>query len=226
VVRAYAQGDVPAFATTIATIGHPDHLLLFGGPALTDIDNYNFCTIAITNAGPQQVVMGRNFPIGTIEHLDNQDKLIPLTVDTVDHLLHVITDHSKTRALSDKDIAERINLDDVPTEYRARYLQMVFKHRKVISASKNDLGRSQRYNHRIHLKDLDPVYVKQFPSNRTINPSSKPPWKAGSNLEWFGGPNHYITHPFSASPRKRDKAYESYKTSGPLTQKPRSTNTQ
>jgi hypothetical protein len=49
VVRAYAHGDVPPFATTIATIGHPDHPLLFGGPALTEVDDYNFCTIAITN---------------------------------------------------------------------------------------------------------------------------------------------------------------------------------
>jgi hypothetical protein len=163
VVRAYVHGDVPAFATTIATIGNPDHPLLFGGPALTDVDNYNFCTIAITNAGPQQVVMARNYPIGTIEHLDDHNKLIPLTGETVDHLLHVITDHSKSRPLSDKEIADRVNLDDVPAEFRSRYLQVIYKHRKVISASKNDLGRSQRYNHRIHLKDLDPVYVKQFP---------------------------------------------------------------
>jgi hypothetical protein len=56
------------------------------------VDNYNFCTIAITNAGPQPVTMARSSPIGTIEFLDNQDKLIPVTGDTVDHLLQVVTD--------------------------------------------------------------------------------------------------------------------------------------
>jgi mevalonate pyrophosphate decarboxylase len=107
--------------------------------------------------------MAQNSPIGTVEFLDNQDQLIPVTGDTVDHLLQVVTDHSKVRPLSDKDITERINLDDVPSEYQTRYLQVIFKHGKVISVSKTNLGRSQRYNHRIHLKDLDPVYVKQFP---------------------------------------------------------------
>jgi hypothetical protein len=125
VVRAYAHGDVPPFATTIATMGHPDHPLLIGGPVLTEVDNYNFCTIAITNAGPQSVVMARNSPIRTIEFLDGQEKLIPITGD---HLLNVVTDHSKVRPLSDKEITDRINLDDVPPEYRMRYLQVVFKH--------------------------------------------------------------------------------------------------
>jgi hypothetical protein len=95
VVRAYAHGDVPPFATTIATIGHPDHPLLFSGPALTEVDNFNFCTIAITNAGPQPVCMARNSSIGTNEFLDNQEKLIPVSGDTVDHLLHAVTDHSR-----------------------------------------------------------------------------------------------------------------------------------
>ena len=59
IVRAYAQGDVPAFTTTIATIGHPDYPLLFGGPAVTHVDDHNFCTIAITNAGPQGFLLPR-----------------------------------------------------------------------------------------------------------------------------------------------------------------------
>jgi hypothetical protein len=103
IVRAYAHGDVPPFATTIATIGHPDHPLLFGGPAITEVDNYNFCTIAITNAGPQPVLMARKSPIGTIEFLDGQEKLIPVTGDTVDLLHYVVTDHSKVRPLQQRN---------------------------------------------------------------------------------------------------------------------------
>lgn len=51
----------------------------------------------------------------------------------------------------------------MPEQYRERYLQLLIKYRRVISADKADLGRSKNYSHRNHLKDIKPVFQPQFP---------------------------------------------------------------
>ena len=80
-------------------------------------------------------------------------------------MIQVITAKSRGRGstLSNQQIEEKAHLENVPAHYRPQYLQLLQKHRQVISTSKNDLGRSKTYTHRIHLKDHDPAYVPQFP---------------------------------------------------------------
>ena len=52
---------------------------------------------------------------------------------------------------------------NVPEQYKAQYLNLLCKCRKVISVSKIDLGQCNKYKRRLHLKDNLPVYHKQFP---------------------------------------------------------------
>jgi hypothetical protein len=102
---------------------------------------------------------------------------------------------------------------------------VVFKLRKVISVSKNDLGSSQRYNHLIHLKDLDPVYVKQFPLKPDHQSFIEATLESWLKIGVFNEPDLSTTHPFFASLRKRDRACASFKTFEPSTQKQKLTNT-
>jgi hypothetical protein len=43
-----------------------------------------------------------------------------------------------------------------------RYVHILFKHQDVISIIKFDLGQAKNFSHKIHLKNNDPVYRKQF----------------------------------------------------------------
>jgi len=50
----------------------------------------------------------------------------------------------------------------VPNEYKQRYIDILYKHQKAISANKYDLGLAKNFKHKIHLNDNNPVYRKQF----------------------------------------------------------------
>ncbi len=54
-----------------------------------------------------------------------------------------------------------LNLN-VPNEYKDRYVNILYKQQKAISAIKYGLGLASNYKHRLHLKDNSPVYRKQF----------------------------------------------------------------
>ena len=163
VIGAQAHGTVPAFSHVLATVVHPDHPTLFGGPALTSVDQQNLCTIAVTNSGPYEVNLQQGSPLGTLEFLSSDEDLIPLEGKSIDHLIQVITSKGRRHALTNQEIEQRAHLEDVPSCYKTLYLQVLQKHRHVISATKDDLGRSNRFQHHIHLKDAQPAYVLQFP---------------------------------------------------------------
>jgi len=50
----------------------------------------------------------------------------------------------------------------VPDEFKAQYLDLLFKYQEAISIDKYDLGLARNYKHKIHLKNDNPVYRKQF----------------------------------------------------------------
>jgi len=50
----------------------------------------------------------------------------------------------------------------MPKEYRQKYIDILYKHQKAISVNKYDLGLATNFKHKVHLKDNNPVYRKQF----------------------------------------------------------------
>ena len=51
---------------------------------------------------------------------------------------------------------------NLPQEYKEKYKHLLLKHFDAISINKNDLGRVKDFFHKIHMKDNDHVYRKQF----------------------------------------------------------------
>jgi hypothetical protein len=49
-----------------------------------------------------------------------------------------------------------------PETYRIQYIDTLFKHQAAISMDKYDLGLAKDFTHRIHLKDNQPIFWKQF----------------------------------------------------------------
>jgi len=159
-VRTFVHGNIPDLNCVIASVTRPGMPYLTGGPAICQVDRQGFCTMAITNASPHTVTLERNVLIGTVEVLEEGQPLIPLNGD---NMINVVTDSSRRKVLSNEEIRQRAHLQDIPQEYRERYLALLQRHRQVISMNKNDLGRSRKHHHRIYLKDLDPAFVQQFP---------------------------------------------------------------
>ncbi len=65
------------------------------------------------------------------------------------------------KQFSRAEIEQKANLN-VPTELKQKYVDILYKHQAAISISKMDLGRAKNFTHKIHLKDNNPVYRKQF----------------------------------------------------------------
>ena len=64
--------------------------------------------------------------------------------------------------LTKEQMCAKVNLKGVPKEFKESYIELLFKNRAAFSTSQTDLGRAKDFFHKIHLKDNDPVYRKQF----------------------------------------------------------------
>ena len=60
-----------------------------------------------------------------------------------------------------QEIEQKTNLK-VPEQFKAKYLDILFKHQDAISINKFDLGRAKNFTDKIYLKDDNPDYRKQF----------------------------------------------------------------
>jgi hypothetical protein len=60
-----------------------------------------------------------------------------------------------------RKIAQKAHLN-VPNEFKQKYIDILYKHQAAISVNKMDLGQAKTFTHKIHLKDNNPVYRKQF----------------------------------------------------------------
>jgi hypothetical protein len=89
---------------------------------------------------------------------------VPLNKDTVASIIADIEQKFPKvpkKHFSRDDIAKRANLN-VPPEVKQKYIDILYKHQAAISMSKMDLGHAKNFTHKIHLKDNNPVYRKQF----------------------------------------------------------------
>jgi hypothetical protein len=65
------------------------------------------------------------------------------------------------RTWTRKEIEDRCHLR-APEPNRSQYIDTLFKHQAAISMDKYDLGLAKDFTHRIHLKDDQPIFQKQF----------------------------------------------------------------
>jgi len=168
IIKTKFNGTVQNFESQIMTIFCQDSKFLTGGPALVNITNDGFCTVAVTNCAPYDVFVQRGSIIGLIETEDADSNITEVSKDTVKNIINAMSDKqaemdsiSKPKNLTEEQISAKVNLK-VPVQFHKRYIALLYKYRQAISVSKFDLGRSNNFSHKIHLKDNKPVYRKQF----------------------------------------------------------------
>ena len=167
------------------------HTLLTGPPGMIKFDREGNAFTVIQNCGPFSMEISRNDVIGTGEIIETNCKKEKLDANFISALRQNTeinsTSETYTREESDKwtderkrkHIIEHANIT-VPEEYREQYITLLVKHFSVISVNKHDLGRVKTFFHKIHLKDNDPVYRKQFKI-----PDAHRPFLEESLEEWL-----------------------------------------
>jgi Reverse transcriptase (RNA-dependent DNA polymerase)/RNase H-like domain found in reverse transcriptase len=169
---------IPPFATTlvqartfqnidsqlnyIADIGVPKQPLISGLSTLVSFDHRNQCTMPIQNCAPHEVNISTGDILGILS--TEKEEPIPFNDDslaTICEQIHQRLPKVKKRAWTREEIEERCHLG-APEPYRSQYIYILVKHQAAISLDKYDLGLAKNFTHRIHLKDNQPIFRKQF----------------------------------------------------------------
>jgi hypothetical protein len=156
------KGLTNDLAQPIATIHAPQHPTISGMPAWVSLDSYKNCKVIIDNCAPHDIVLPRNKILGVLEF--ETEQCLPLTEETVSNIISSIEQKFpkvNKKQFSCEEIAQKAHLN-VPDQYKHKYIDILFKHQAAISVNKMDLGRAKNFTHKIHLKDNNPVYRKQF----------------------------------------------------------------
>ena len=132
------------------------HPLLQGAEGIISLKNKTgFCVIK--NCSPLPVTLNRGECVGVIENISG--------LSEKEILVQEISEKSKPvpplKEDREKEIKMKLKMN-VPEDYLEAYQKLVLKYHDVFSKDKYDLGRARNFTHKIHLKNNDPVFVKQF----------------------------------------------------------------
>jgi hypothetical protein len=105
-------------------------------------------------------------PVSDILGILDTEEDTPITFNdeslaTICEQIHQRLPKVKKSAWTRKEIEERCHLGALEP-YRSRYIDILVKHQAAISLDKYDLGLAKNFTHRIHLKDDQPIFGKQF----------------------------------------------------------------
>jgi hypothetical protein len=170
--------SLPPFATTfvpartfqtideklnyIADIVVPKQPLISGPSTWVSFNNRNHCTLQLQNCAPHEVSLKTSDTLGILDiEMDTPIPFSNKSLATICEQIHQRLPKVKKRTWTRKDIEDRCHLG-APEPYRSQYIDPLFKHQAAISMDKYDLGLAKDFTHRIHLKDDQPIFQKQF----------------------------------------------------------------
>ncbi len=156
------KGLTSETAQPIVPIHAPQHPTISGMPAWVTLDKYKNCKLIIDNCVLYNIVLPRNEILGVLEF--ESEQCLPLNEDSVASIISNIEQKLPKvpkKNFSRAEIEQKAHLN-VQEELKQRYIDILFKHQAAISINKMDLGRAKNFTHKIHLKDNNPVYRKQF----------------------------------------------------------------
>jgi len=146
----------------IADIGVPKQPLISGPSTLVSFNYRKQCTLQIQNCAPHEVSIKTSDILGILD--TEKDTPIPFnneSLATICEQIYQRLPKVKKRAWTRKEIEARCHLGALEP-YRSRYIDLLVKHQAVISLDKYDLRLAKDFTHRIHLKDDQPIFRKQF----------------------------------------------------------------
>jgi hypothetical protein len=114
-----------------------------------------------------------------------EDAMYPLTDDAAAEICAIIKSNIPSTPciqLTQDDIARHCNLQ-VPEEFKAQYMDILFKHQDAISFDKYNLGLARNYKDKIHLKMKTWYTGNNLRYRKLTTTLSNRPWRNGTNWE-------------------------------------------
>jgi len=161
-VQARTFQDLDDKLPYIADIGVPKQPLISGLSTLVSFEYRKQCTLQIQNCAPHEVSIRTGDILGILS--TEEDTPIPFNDESLATICEQIYQRQpkvKKRTWTRKEIEERCHLG-APEPYKSRYIDLLVKHQAAISLNKYDLGLAKNFTHRIHLKNNQPIFRKQF----------------------------------------------------------------
>jgi hypothetical protein len=87
--------------------------------------------------------------------------------------------------------------------FTEQYIDILFKHQEVLGVNKFDLGLAKTYSNKVHLKNDDPVYRKQFKIVVEHHQFIKQTLEKWLKLGVVKRPNSFYTWPILCVPKKQ-----------------------
>ena len=146
--------------SSIVSIHAPEFKTISGCQQVVSLKN-GVCSIVVDNVSPIDITLPRQTMVGFLEQ--ESAPLIPFNDSELNNIVSAIQQRASAvkQTMTKQDITNKAKLN-VPFEHRQAYIDVLFKHQHAISSDKYDLGLASSYTHKIHLKDNNPVYRKQF----------------------------------------------------------------
>jgi len=146
----------------IAAITCPSHVLLMGGPGLVDLQGKETFWMNVKNCSPTETRLVKGEEVGFVECVQNVpiQKFEPKHIENEINAISIrrpanISEQRKNQILNDLNLT-------VPEIEKQAYIDLILRNHDVFSKDNNDLGRCNFFTHKIHIKEKEPIYVKQF----------------------------------------------------------------
>ena len=161
VVKAKFNGrNVKKGGYYIASIANPEFGTLMGSPALVSISKDKGMYLMVINSGPVDIHLRRGEVIAESKHHDAEEGIHEVfQIDSVNAIGR--QSGAPSPSLSKDQIRKAVTLN-VLDKFKQKYWDLLFKHASVFSTDKTHIGRTTAFEHRMHLKDKELVYPKQF----------------------------------------------------------------
>ena len=131
-------------------------------PSLINFNNFQRSTVILQNTSPHHIFLSKNTKVGVIENISEDNEPVLLSEDFISELSDSVSQSPKLSPTNRRDFIDKnVNLN-VPTEFKQDYLNLLYKYGDIFSDSKLDIGVTDAFFHKIHLKTDDPIYRKQF----------------------------------------------------------------
>ena len=133
-------------------------------PGLVKFDDSGNTWVRIQNCAPFDITLPRNERLGFLENCFDKPDIAEMNEEFLNTILKVSEIEQPAKLNFDqrkKRIEKEANIN-VPEEFKLKYLTLLTNYSELFSDTKYDLGRAKHFFHKIHLKDKEPVYRKQF----------------------------------------------------------------
>ena len=155
---------VEAKTEGISYVAMKEHPFLSCLPTLNEVDNFGRVDIHLQNCGAQEIRLSRSDIIGCFERTTpDMIHQCPSDSEVQNRIMSLNSKQSSrgsTSHLNDQILNDK--LSHIPEIFKQQYRELLLSNADVFSKDEYDIGRTSAFQHKIHLRNNEPCFTKQF----------------------------------------------------------------